>query len=72
MIALGGNQLDGLLQDHLAVHAVGKSGGIGEMIADVAHIGGTQQGIADGVQQHIGITMTQQALTMFDLDAAHP
>ena len=72
MITLGGYQFYGLLQDDLTVHAVGKFCGIGEVVADVAHIRSAQQGITDGVQQHVGIAMAQQALTVIDLDAAHP
>ena len=71
-VALRGNEGDGVAQDNLAVHAVGLGRGIWEMIAYVAHVRCTQQGIADGVQQHVGIAMTQEALTVFNLDAAHP
>ena len=71
-VAFCGNQGDGVAEDDLAVHAFGLCRGVGEVIADVAHIRCSQQGIADGVQQHVGIAVTQEALTVFDLDAAHP
>ena len=34
---------------------------IGEMIADVAHIGGTQQSITNGMNQDVSITMSEQS-----------
>jgi hypothetical protein len=42
------------------------------MVAYVAHVGSTQQCIADGVQQHVGIAVAKQSFTMFYLYAAHP
>ena len=42
------------------------------MIADIAHVGGTQQGIADGMDEHISIAVAQQAQFMVDADAAQP
>ena len=72
MIAFGGNKVDGLAEENLAVDAVGLGSGIRKVVANVAHIGGTEEGVADGVQQHVSIAVTQQSLTMFYLDAAHP
>ena len=45
---------------------------LGEVVADVAHVGCAQKGVADGMQQHVGIAMAQQSLTMLNLDATHP
>ena len=72
MIALCGNQGDGVAEDDLAVHTIGLGRGVWEVIADVAHVCGSQQGVADGMQQHVGIAVTQETLTVFNLDAAHP
>jgi hypothetical protein len=40
------------------------------MLADVAQPGRAQQGIGDGVQQHVGIGMAEQAEGMGDGHAA--
>jgi hypothetical protein len=42
------------------------------MIADVAHVGGSQQGVADGVYEHVGIAMAQQTELMLQADAPNP
>lgn len=42
------------------------------MITDVAHVCRTQQRIADGVNQHIGIAMPQQTFLMLKPDASQP
>lgn len=36
--------------------------GVGEMLSYVAKCGGTKEGIADGVQQDVGIAMAHQAV----------
>ena len=80
-VALLGYQADGLAEDDLAVDTIGLGSGVGEVVADVAHVGGPEQGVADGMQQHVGITVAQQAkahpLPMrgeieWNLDASHP
>jgi hypothetical protein len=42
------------------------------VVTYVTHIGSAKQCIADGVQQHVGIAMTKQSFTMFNLYTAHP
>ena len=42
------------------------------MITDVTHIGGTQECIADGMDEHIGIAVTQQPVGVLYPDAAQP
>lgn len=42
------------------------------MITDITHIGCTQQGIANGVNQHIGITMAEQTQLIIYLDTTQP
>ena len=71
-IAFSGNQFDSLFQNYLTIHPIGKGGGIWKMIAYITHVGSSEQGIADGVQQHVSIAVTQQSLTVFNLDATHP
>jgi hypothetical protein len=42
------------------------------MIAYVTHIGGTKQGVANGMYQHVGIAVAQQSEMVLKLNAAHP
>jgi hypothetical protein len=42
------------------------------VVTDVAHVGSPEQGIADGVDKHVGIAVAQQAFLMFYLYAAYP
>jgi len=44
--------------------------GVGEMLADVAHGGGTQEGIAQGMQRDIAIGVGGQTLIELDGHAA--
>ena len=71
-VAFRGNERDHLLQDDFAIHVECVIGVVGEMITDVAHIGGTEKGIADGMDEHIGIAMTQQSQSMLYLNASEP
>ena len=49
-------------QQHQRVRAFETRVGVGEMAPDVAQRGRTQQRVGDGVQQHVGIRMAEQAL----------
>ena len=42
------------------------------MVTDVAHVGGAQNGIADGMDEHIGVAVSQQAEGVGHTDAAQP
>lgn len=42
------------------------------MITDITHIGRPQQGITNGMNQHIGIAMSQQPFLMFQPDTSQP
>lgn len=42
------------------------------MITDITHIGCTQQGITNGVNQHVGITMAEQTQLIIYLDTTQP
>ena len=45
---------------------------IGEVIANVAHVGSSEECVADGMYQHVGIAVAKESQRMFYLDAAHP
>ena len=45
---------------------------VGEVITDIAHIGRAEQGVADGMDQHVGITVPQQSRAVLDTYAAEP
>jgi hypothetical protein len=40
------------------------------MPADIAHSGGAEQSVAKGVQKHIGVRMSVQALLVWNVHAA--
>lgn len=42
------------------------------MVADVAQCGGTEQGVADGVDEDVGIAMAKQTMRVGDEDASEP
>ena len=58
-----------LAQQLQAVGALEGRVGIREVRADIAEARGTQQGIANRMQQHVGIAMAQEALLVRDI---HP
>ncbi len=45
---------------------------VGEMFADVAESGSTQQGVTDGVEQHVGIGMAEEPQGVGYFNAAEP
>ena len=61
-----------MTQQHAAVDALIARVGVGEMVADVTQRGGTQQGIAQGMDGNVGVAVAQQASLPFNLDAAQP
>ena len=71
-VALGGNDFHGAAQEYLAVYVFELRSGVGEVITDIAHVGGAKQGIADGMDKHIGIAMAQKALGVLQSDASKP
>ena len=42
------------------------------MITNVAQVGSTEQGVAQGVNRHIGIAVTQQPQLVVNLHTANP
>ena len=42
------------------------------MVADVAQVGSSEQCVADGMNEHVGIAMAQQPQLMLYLDAPQP
>ena len=56
----------------LAVDASILAGGVGEVIADVAQSGGAEQGVADGVDEYVGVAMADESEGVVDVYAADP
>ena len=71
-VAVRFEQIDGAAEEHFAVSAFIFGGGVGKVIADVAEIGCTKEGVADGVNEHIGIAVTKESQTVVDAHAAQP
>jgi hypothetical protein len=42
------------------------------MVTDVAHVGSAQQGVANGMDEHIGIAVAQQSLVVVEAYATQP
>ena len=52
------DERDSLAQQNLAIDVLELSPRIGKMETDIAHIGSAEEGIADGMNEHIGIAVT--------------
>ena len=63
---------NGIAQQYLAVDVFILRRRIGKVKADVAHCRRSQKGIAHGMNQHIGIGVSQQAKRVVDAYAAQP
>ena len=57
LVAAALNQVHGAVEYKLAIHVKRLVGCVGEVEADIAHICGSEKGIADGVNQYIGIAV---------------
>ena len=66
------DELDGLGEQSLAVNALILRVAVGKMVADIAQVGGTEQGVADSMYEYVGITVAQQSDGAGDEDAAEP
>ncbi len=64
-----GEELRHLAQELAAVDSLETRVGVRKVPADVALASGTQQRVADRVQQHVGIAVAREALVVRDLDA---
>ena len=69
-VALGGDELYGAAQEYLAVDILKFACGVGEVIAYVAQVSCTQEGIADGMDEYIGIGVAEETSVVFEADAA--
>lgn len=70
MIVVLAQEPDDFFEEQKAVDVGKLRIGIGKMLAQVAEVGGAEQGVADGVAEHIRVGMPGEAEWMFDLDAA--
>ena len=65
-------QVHHMPQQQTAVDALVLRIRIREMVTDVAQGGGTQQGVAQGMDGHVGIAVSQQAAFPRNVHAAQP
>ena len=72
LISFGGDELDGFLEENLAVDVMEFRVVVREVVADVAHVGGAQQSVADGMDKYIGVAVPEQALVVRNLHTAYP
>ena len=61
-----------MVQQQFAVDAFVAGVGVGEVFADIAQGGCPQQGVADGVEQDVGVGVPQQPFGMGNLNASEP
>ena len=71
-IAFRGNEFHRLAQKDFAVYAVVLLTVIREMKTDVTHSSSPKQGIADGMNQHIGIAMPKQSQWVLEAYTTKP
>ena len=71
-IAFCGDEFDGFAQQYLAIHVQRVGRRVGEVVANVAHVGSAEQRIADGMNQHIGVAVAEQTQCVVYLYAAQP
>ena len=72
-VAFGGHDVEGAAEENLGVDVFKLVALLGrEVVADVAHVGGTEDGVADGMDEDIGIGVAKQSEGVLYLDAAEP
>ena len=71
-VAVRFEQIDRAAEEHFAVSAFIFGGGVGKVIADVAEIGCTEEGVADGVNEHIGVAVAEESEGVVDVYTADP
>jgi hypothetical protein len=65
-------QLVAVAEQQFAVYAFVARVGVWEVLAYVAKGGGTKEGVADGVEQHIGVGVAEEPQGVGYLDSAEP
>ena len=70
-IALRTNHFRDMLQELHARHAFPAIVTVGKVPAEISERRCAQEGVLDGVQQHIGVRMSQKPIFMWNVDAAH-
>ena len=71
-IAFLSEKVVAVMQQQLAVDAFVSRVGVGKMLANVSECGGTKQGVTDGVEQNVGVGMSQQPFAMGYLNTPQP
>lgn len=72
MVALLREEGNRVTEDDLRVHIFCSLRRIGEVIADIAHIGSTKHRVTDGVYQHVCIAMAVETTVVGYLDTSQP
>ena len=71
-VAVVGEEADDVAEEELAVDAGIGGVGVGEVAADVAEGCCSEEGVADGVDEDVGVAMSEEAEFVGDEDAAEP
>ena len=61
LVTFCGNEVDDAFEDDLAVHVECLLGVVGEVVTNIAHVGGAEECVADSVDEDVGIAVTEQS-----------
>lgn len=72
-IAFGCYEVDGFAEKYLGIDVLELVTFFrGEVVADVAHVGCTKYGIADGMDENVSVGMAEQSMCVLQFDATEP
>ena len=66
------DELKAVAEEYFAVDVFVLGVVVGEVLSDVAEGGGTEDGVADGMEEYVGVGMAEEPFGVRDLDAAEP
>ena len=72
VVAFRGYELHGTAKEYLAVYVLVLRACVGEMVSYVAHISRPEEGVADGVYEHVCVAVSEQTLGVCESDASEP
>ena len=72
-VAFGCYDVDGFAKQYLGVDVLEFVAFLGwEMVADVAHIGCSEDGVADSMDENVSVGMAEQSMCVLQFDATEP
>lgn len=71
-VAVGVQQIGGAAKKYLGVYAAIFLCRVGKLVAYVAEIGGPEEGVAEGMDEHVGIAVAKEPVGVGNTYAAQP